>query len=326
MDALFTRESFDSLSGDWPNLETKSPLSHVFSSLAWTKVWWQQFGSGFKLYLGSVKKQSKTIGIAPLMIKENNAYFIGNINVCDYLDFIVEPGEEHDFFKALLQNLTQAGIARLELEPLRQDSVTLTNLSKIAEERKIPAVMNKVDVSLDLSLPPTWEAYLELLNAKQRHELKRKMRRLSEMGNINFRVSLDANNKDIALFLKLFQDSREDKAAFLTPAMESFFQSLFKTMAEEKLLRINVLESNAKPIAATVCLDYKDIVYLYNSGYEPEYRWLSAGLISKAMCIQESIARNKKCFDFLKGNEEYKYHLGGNEIPIYRYIMPLTTS
>ena len=143
------------------------------------------------------------------------------------------------------------------------------------------------------------------------------------MGTINFRANLDANQEDINLFLKLFQQSRTDKAAFLTPKMEAFFRSLFATMAQMKLLRLNFLELNGKPIAATICLDYKDSVYLYNSGYDPDFRWSSAGLISKAMCIQDSIQRNRKRFDFLKGNEEYKYHLGGQEFPVYRYSVTL---
>ena len=67
-----------------------------------------------------------------------------------------------------------------------------------------------------------------------------------------------------------------------------------------------------------MCFDYKDTVYLYNSGYEPDYGWLSVGVISKALCIKDSIERNKKHFDFLKGGEAYKYHLGGQEFPLYK--------
>jgi CelD/BcsL family acetyltransferase involved in cellulose biosynthesis len=78
------------------------------------------------------------------------------------------------------------------------------------------------------------------------------------------------------------------------------------------------LELGDKPVAATMCFDYKDTVYLYNSGYDPDYGWLSVGVISKALCIKDSIEKNKKRFDFLKGAEGYKYHLGGHELPLYK--------
>ena len=58
-------------------------------------------------------------------------------------------------------------------------------------------------------------------------------------------------------------------------------------------------------------------MYLYNSAYDPKYQSLSVGQLSKAYCIQESIKENKARFDFLKGNETYKYQMGGTEIPIY---------
>ena len=96
-------------------------------------------------------------------------------------------------------------------------------------------------------------------------------------------------------------------------------------MAEIELLRLNILELNASPIAATMCFYYHDDVYLYNSGYDPEYSGLSAGLISKALCIQDSIQKGKKRFDFLKGGEEYKYHLGGHDLPLYRCCLTIAT-
>jgi CelD/BcsL family acetyltransferase involved in cellulose biosynthesis len=107
----------------------------------------------------------------------------------------------------------------------------------------------------------------------------------------------------------------------LTPKIEAFFRSLARTMAEQKLLRLGILELNTSPIAATMCFDYKSDVYLYNSGYDPEYGWLSVGLISKALCIKDSIQRGRKRFDFLKGGEAYKYRLGGHELPLYKCTM-----
>jgi len=157
-----------------------------------------------------------------------------------------------------------------------------------------------------------------MLTPKQRHELKRKLRRLDEEGEISYRTSTDANLRDVDIFLRLFRDSRQDKAAFLTPEMESFFRSLANAMSEQKLLRLSILELNTSPVAVTMSFDYKNDMYLYNSGYDPQYAQLSVGVISKALCIKDSIERGRKRFDFLKGDEAYKYHLGGHESPIYK--------
>jgi len=318
MNSQFISESFDAIYSDWKKLLANSAASAVFSSPEWSKIWWQQFGSGSKLYLGTVRQQGKTLGIAPLVLRDNVASFIGSSDVCDYLDFVVAPGNEESFFCELLDNLKAEGIIRLELAHLRPDSTVLTSLVKVAPRQAWQVSCSQEDVTVELDLPATWEDYLLLLSGKQRHELKRKLRRLDEEGELDYRHSTDANRYDIDTFLRLFRDSRQDKATFLTPQMESFFRAVADAMAEQKLLRLNILELDKKPVAATMCFDYKDTVYLYNSGYEPDYGWLSVGVISKALCIKDSIERNKKLFDFLKGSEAYKYHLGGHELPLYK--------
>jgi len=321
----FILDSFDALSNDWKQLQKISPISFIFSTPEWSEVWWQQFGAEYTLYLGSVKKDEKIIGIAPLYIKDNTAFFIGSSDTCDYLDFIVAPGEEYIFFNTLLDNLAKDRITQLNLAPVRPDSTVFNYLSNIANQKGLPVSFCQEDVSLEMNLPETWKEYLLLLSRKQRHELKRKLRRLEEIGEVNHRPSIDTQSKDIDIFLNLFRESREDKAAFLTPEMDSFFRSLANTMAKTDYLRLNLMELNKIPIAATLCFDFRNTMYLYNSGYNTEYSWLSAGIISKALCIKDSIEKGKKSFDFLKGNEEYKYHLGGKEISIYRYFLILTT-
>jgi CelD/BcsL family acetyltransferase involved in cellulose biosynthesis len=318
MDSQFTLESFDSIYTDWKRVQDNTSKSSIFSSPEWAEVWWQHFGSGAKLCLYAVRKEGKAVGIAPLAVKNNIASFMGSGDVCDYLDFVVESGEEEDFCNVLLNNLANDKILRLDLAPLRPDSTVLKSLTKVAHKQGWQVSCSQEDVTVELDLPAIWEEYLQLLSGKQRHELKRKLRRLDEEGELNYRASMDANQHDIDIFLKLFQASRQDKAAFLTSKMEAFFRTIASAMSEQGFLILNILELDEKPVAATMCFDYKDTVYLYNSGYDPDYGWLSVGVISKALCIKDSIERNKKRFDFLKGDEAYKYHLGGHELPLHR--------
>ena len=139
------------------------------------------------------------------------------------------------------------------------------------------------------------------------------------MGNVDYHIVEDSAvvHDVMDTFLKLFSESREDKATFMTAQMESFFRSLADTMAEAGLLKLGILELDTLPTAMVMCFDYNDCTYLYNSGYNPSYSALSVGLLSKVLCIKDSIRRGRKRFDFLKGREAYKYHLGGREIPLY---------
>ena len=104
----------------------------------------------------------------------------------------------------------------------------------------------------------------------------------------------------------------------MTPKMVGFFRSVAEAMTEIDLLRFGVLRVDGKTVAIIMTFDYLDSIYLYNSAYNPEYAYLSVGLLSKLLCIKESVEKGKSRFDFLQGGERYKYQLGGQEIPLYR--------
>jgi CelD/BcsL family acetyltransferase involved in cellulose biosynthesis len=316
---MVTSESFDSLTSYWLESRYPSMWDCIFVLPSWLEVWWHEFGFEAELYLGAVRQGGTIIGIAPLLLRGAEASFIGSTDVCDYLDFIIVPGREVDFFNILLDDLRGRGISRLDLRPLRPNSTVLTHLIDIAQDRKYEVSCKVEDISLELDLPPTWEGYLRTLTQKQRHEVRRKLRRFWEAGDVNYRMIEDSKSasESIPIFLRLFRESRQDKAIFLTIRMESFFTSLIKSMAQAGLLRLGILELNASPVAVAICLDYNNTVFLYNNGYDPQYSLLSVGLISKVLCIKDSIERGRGKFDFLKGAEEYKHRLGGKEVNLY---------
>jgi CelD/BcsL family acetyltransferase involved in cellulose biosynthesis len=314
-----TRDSFDNLvdiRNNGKGLQWNSP----FILPTWMKVWWHHFRPDTEPYLLSVRDEQQVIGVAPLQISNYIASLIGGDNVCDYLDFIVVSGRENDFFNVIIEDLKKQNVKQLNLGLLRPDSVVVSKLSDFARARNLMVSLTKEDVSSEMDLSSTFEDYLALLNTKQRHEVRRKMRRLSEAGNISYRFLNGNTGLDSLLdtFLHLFSLARDDKAHFMTPDMTVFFRALSHALAEIGLLRFGLLEIDTEPAAMVMCFDYNNTIYLYNSGFDPQYDSLSVGLMSKILTIQESIRQGNKRFEFLKGNEIYKERLGGQEIPLYR--------
>jgi len=319
MSYTLTVESLDGVTSSWNELRHCLKWGSIFVLPAWLKVWWEAFGSGAELYLRTLRQREKIIGLAPLLVNKETASFIGSADVCDYLDFVIIPGREQDFFKVMLDDLREKGINQLDLRPLRPDSTVLSHLVSIAQNRGYEVLCHPEDVSLVLDLPSTWDEYLAILNKKQRHEVRRKLRRLWEAGNVEHRcVEVGREVEDyLDIFLKLFSLSRDEKASFMNPKMESFFRSLAKAMAEIGLLRLGIIQLDKVPVAMTMGFDYNDSHYLYNSAYDPQFNYLSVGLLCKVLCLKESIEKGRKKWDFLKGGEPYKYQLGGREIPLY---------
>lgn len=319
MNYMLTQETFDSLAAGWTEPEQPLRWQPIFVIPAWSAVWWREFGAGAELYLAAVRQGDTIIGVAPLQLKGEKAAFIGDTAVCDYLDFVVAPGREGEFFPVLLDALLARGIKRLSLEHLRPEATVLTHLKGIAASRGYRVVCRPTAVSVEMALPADWEGYLGRLEIKQRHELRRKLRNLYKTAAIDYRYTEGGQNISTLMdnFLSLFVLSQADKAAFMSPRMEKFFRSMALAMDRAGLLRFGVLRLDRQPVAMVMAFDYLDSVYLYNSAYDPQYQSLSVGLLSKVLCIQESIRLGRRCFDFLKGDESYKYNIGGQKVPLY---------
>jgi CelD/BcsL family acetyltransferase involved in cellulose biosynthesis len=315
-----TKECFNSLSAYHSDPDSLLNWNLIFTLPAWLKVWWQNFGCGADLYLRAVKRGSEIAGIAPLQIRNGTASIIGSVNLCDYQDFIICPGMETDFFNALLDDLQEKGIERLHLETIRPDSTIVGYLMPIARERQYSIDYRQVDVSSYIDLPRSFDEYLGSLDGKQRHEVRRKIRNLERIGEFSYRVieTKHAMPETVDTFLKLFPEYRTDKAEFMTSQMQTFFRSLAEAMSDSGIIKFGVLEeSRRKPVAIVMYFDYANNIYLYNSAYDQDYRSKSVGIISKAKCIQNCIEHRKRKLDFLKGAEQYKYYLGGKELPLY---------
>jgi CelD/BcsL family acetyltransferase involved in cellulose biosynthesis len=302
--------------------EAKQKLnwSSVFVLPEWLQVWWQMFGGGAEMRVRTVKEGDRVIGIAPLMVMDGTTRLIGDTDVCDYQDFIVTPGLEKDFFNVILDDMKESGVRRLDLAHVRPDSTVLTVLAPLAKGCGYDVTSIRENVSLEMALPPTWDEYLASLTTKQRHEIRRKLRRLNEEGRVVYRFLSEGTvvTGVMETFFRMFVESRKDKADFMTEKMKSFFMSLADIMAGAGLLKLGMLELDGQPLAEIMCFDYNGCIYLYNSGYDPKYTALSAGLLSKAFAVKDSIEQGKQKFDFLKGDEIYKHHLGGKEVPLFR--------
>ncbi len=314
------QESIESLTELWHDPTNRLKWDCMFVLPGWLKAWWQTFGEGQTSYLCSIRSRGELIGIAPLMVRGETGYLMGDTDVCDFLDVVVVPGKETVFFNALFDHLRQQGIRQLDLEAVRADSTFYRHLSAPAAGQHNSIACQMVDAIMMLELPSSWDAYLQQLTGKQRHEVRRKLRRLEESGRVNLDAVDDVSGvkREMDTFLTLFKRNRADKANFMTQQMASFFQLLASEMAAEEILKLFFLTLDDAVTAAAMIFDYDGTFHLYNNGYDQRYYSLSVGLLSKLLTIKESIQQGKKKYDFLKGTEVYKHRLGGRQIPLYR--------
>lgn len=317
------REGFESISCEWEGILSLTAANTIFVTPWWQHLWWRSYGGNACLELLSVRQDDVLLGIAPLMMKGGTLSFLGDTDLFDYHDFLVRRGSENAFYDALWQHIVGMDWQTLELKSLRQDSATLEYLPALAEKSGWDAEISDEDVSPFTVLQPSWDKYLSGLRKKDRHELRRKLRRL-ENGSHATQYAFDSPEAiadSMPEFFRLMRASSNDKDGFLTPEREQFFRDLAEELAPRKQFKLFFLEVDQVRVASCICFDYGGDFLLYNSGYDPAYSALSVGLLNKALCIREAIECGRQSFDFLRGSERYKYNLGGQNQSVHELVI-----
>jgi CelD/BcsL family acetyltransferase involved in cellulose biosynthesis len=320
--------AFEELAGEWNDLLNRSAANTVFLTLEFQRVWWRYLGEGEPLIV-TMRDGGELVGIVPLFVAENGEgervmATIGCVEVADYLDLIAAQGREQDVYAALVDYLTWSEAPAwdvLSLCNIHQDSPTLTMLPPLAEAQGWTVSMAKEDVCPVAQLPPTWDEYLLTLKKKHRHELRRKLRRAeAERAMLWYIVGPEHDLMDeVEAFLDLMARSAPEKAEFLTPQMRSFFRQLASVMNEAGRLQLSFLEVEGERVAAYFNFLYAGRVMVYNSGLNwQDYPHLSAGIVLAAYNISHAIKQGIEVFDFMQGDERYKYHLGGQDVEVRR--------
>jgi len=319
---------FRDLAEEWSALLRRGALDTLFLTPQWLEVWWRHFGAGLDLTLLLARDADGTlVGIAPLYAVEQAGQrvlqFVGGVDVSDYLDFIVAEGRE-DVYHAVVDYLLADPFPwdLLDLHCLPGDSPTRAGILCRVCQACCPgdAQVELEEPTPYIPLPGDWEAYLGSLDKKQRHEVRRKMRRIEREAEVRWhrledRARLD---EEVDVFVQLHRASHPDKDAFMTEEMAAFFHDAAVVTFEVGWLSLYTLWLDGRPAASIWCFDYGDDLLVYNSGFDPEWRYhLSPGNVLMSYCIRDAIARGKRRFDFMRGGETYKYRLGAVDSAVY---------
>jgi len=310
---LITSEDFDALAPAWAQLWDDVPGASPFHHPEWHRVWLRHFGGACSPVFLSVRREEALIGASALDMGQSEARELGDHNVRDYAGPLALPGEEPAVAAGILEWLREDLTPAAIFWGLPADSAMASAISRAANDGGWRCEIEHEAVCPGLDLPRDFEEYVASLSKKDRHELRRKLRNFEAAGAWSFETATgpDAVTGRMDALFHLMRISRGDKDEFLTPAMEAFFRDLGATFSALGMLRLSTLTLAGNDVAMTLSFETSDALYLYNSGYDPQYSHLSVGLVSKAFAIREAIALGKRRFDFLRGDEEYKRRLGG---------------
>jgi CelD/BcsL family acetyltransferase involved in cellulose biosynthesis len=298
----------------WNGLLDRSRLPSVFLTWQWQTEWSQAFTVERPIQILAATDAAGTLaGLLPLYEDgPERQRILGGVDVSDYLDLIAPDGGEAEVWTALLQHRASQAVA-WDLHGIRSASPTATLLPELAPAHGLTASVEREDRCPVLALPKSWDEYLARLSGKDRHELRRKIRRLERElpGATTSSHATEAGwDEAMTRFLTLHRLSKVGKARFMDERMERFFRSATARLAAAGWARLWFLEFEGAAVAAFLCVEYGGSVGLYNSGFDPAQAALAPGIVLLAHVIRDAIDRGFPVFDFLRGEEPYKYGFG----------------
>ena len=325
-------ETFSKLGTEWNELLECCSASHVpFLRHEYLLTWWNTLGGGewqqAELAVVTARDASGCLlAVAPLFHTYNldgkPAYMLlGSIEISDYLDFIARKQDLNLFIPNLLDHLNKESQHEwqvLDLFNISEDSPTIPELLSAAEIRGLPFSQEQLQPCPYIPLPGDWEVYLASLKKKHRHEIRRKTRRAeNNPQNVRWYIVDDKSTLDSeieALFALMAQDP--EKRSFLTMEMREQMRSSIHAAYDSGWLQLAFLLVGTEKAAAYLNFDYAGHVWVYNSGINFEYRELSPGWVLLGYLLKWANENGRQSFDFMRGDEDYKYRFGG----INRYV------
>jgi len=334
---------------EWNNLLSESISDVPFLRYEYLNAWWATKGGGewpeSELTFFSARENDRLIGIAPLFQTKHDGQqtlmLLGSIEISDYLDLIVRADDLPRFLSGLLDFLVsparggppalvpqaQAGQAHsapawsaLDWYNLPDDSPTLAALADESAKRGWTFTSEPFRPSLHVPLPGDFDEYLMSIDKKQRHEIRRKIRRAeSDERDVRWYIVEDESRLDaeIDAFLSLMANDHH-KEEFLTEVMRTQMRASVHAAFKAGWLQLAFLEVDGQKAAGYLNFDYGNRIWVYNSGLDFDFRDLSPGWVLLGYLLKWANENGREEFDFMRGDEDYKYKFGGIKRDVMR--------
>jgi len=326
----------NALETEWNALLARTANHVPFMRYEYLRDWWETRGGGewsqsAQLLLVTAYQSGKLVGAAPLFHVEDHQgksalLLVGSIEISDYLDLLAAPEDIDEFCTELLGFLPAADLPHwetLDLYNILDSSLTLTALQTAAEKKDWAYHQEKLQHSPYIPLPGDWESYLVGIDKKQRHEIRRKLRRAAESAppaSWYFVRDSAALEQETNAFMELMA-FEPLKAAFLTEPMRRHFHKVVQCAFDEGCLHMAFLTIGDQKAAGYLGFNYLNRLWIYNSGINPAFREYSPGWVLLGLQLQWANEKGLDEFDFMRGDEDYKYRFGALDRLVMRVAL-----
>lgn len=327
-------KDFKAIRTDWDAVYKADSRAQFFLSWVWLSGWFQIVSDPWLVLAAQPDDESAYVAFFPLILtKEQNQdgqislkLCMGGNRMADYTGLICVPGYEETVISAFadyIENKLDWSTFHLEniIDTDPRIALLIGHFSGDQFEKQRYRVSNKdgIDnyICPYLSLPETWERYLQdVLSLKMRRNVRRFMRTVENSDEFRItQTTADNLEQHIQILIDLWKARWQDKKGEQCQQITRFLGRILKHCFGNNCLYFPVLWQGDIPVGAIACWidsDKKSMLF-YITGRDDRFNNPAPGIILNAYGIKYAIEHGFKTYDFLRGNEPYKFSFGTQE-------------
>lgn len=317
-------EAFQQLRPEWDALAERVTFTTPFLRFKWNATWWKHWGGGHQLRIILVREgDGRLVGIAPFYLSRNPWFKLRARRMglladthtgSDYLGPLVQSGYEQRAGRVIADALidTRQEWDYLELDHTLEDHAVLHELRVALRESGYREQFVKRSTCPYAALPESFEDYVRLLGHNIRYNFRRRLKALHRNGSVALVVL--RNGPEIQSRLPELMELHRRRfttqgkpSSFLLPDVQQFHRELIGAMGPDDGLRLYILEIRGQAAAALYGFSEGKRFLFFQSGMDPQWSRFSVGLVLMGSVIEQVIKDGHTEFDFLRGDEAYKY-------------------
>lgn len=303
----------DDVLDEWDRLAHRvgtSPCSHPGYYVAWRAA----YGRGRMVVL-TARRDDELVGVMPLQQQGALLTSPTNWHTPEYVLLAESPDVE----RALLDTAIGGTKRRLQLGFVQQSLVAAlaTSADQTGRRRVLSRVLERSPV---IKVHGSFADYEAGLARHLLAELRRRRRRLAEVGEVSFEVRLDADQAALEDFLRVEAagwKGRQGTAVDTEPQTRAFYLELARWAADQGWLRLALLRVDGRAVAADLALQSHGTHYLLKTGYDPEFSKFAVGKLLRHAVIERAFADGVDVYEFLGADDAWKLEWTPDVLPRY---------
>ncbi len=337
-------ETFNKIRENWDSVYAADRQAQFFLSWIWLSGWLKVVHEPwFILAAKRDADDSSYVAFFPLKSLltyqegggfETEICMAGN-SMADYTGLICLPGYEEEAvpaFAAYIQQ--QLAWSTFNLKSILETDTRMSLfLSSFSEDSFDLSQLCSQSVNVEnpdlylapyVSLPDDWDEYLQnYVGVNTRQKIRRFLRQVESSDELSITYANSDNFDSYIEILLNFWESRWKKQKGDTyETIMTYYRLILRHCFEHNCLYLSVLWKGDRPLGAIAnFMDFpqKSMLFVI-TGRDRTFKNPPPGLILHADAIRYAIQNGFKVYDFLMGNEEYKYSFGAKDRHIQHIV------